>query len=301
MSRNKIPVIVIAGPTSSGKSDLAIQLARRFDGEIISADSRQVYQGMDIGTGKVTTTEQKMVRHWLLDVASPKRQYTVAQWKKAAQSAIADITRRGKIPIICGGTGFWIDALVYNQNLPEVKPNTKLRAKLGKLSAEQLFAKLLKLDPRRAHNIDPHNPRRLIRAVEIVLTTGEPVPTTGMIYHTSPSDVLYLAITRPFPELKKRITQRLDIRLTQGMITEIKRLRASGISWKRLESFGLEYRWVSRFLQKKISRTDMGNTLLHDIVGYSKRQLTWLRRNNNVIWITRPTQAKHLVKKWLKA
>src|SRR5688572_10823584 len=128
MSTGKKPsVIVVAGPTASGKSDLALKLAQKFNGEIISADSRQVYRGMDIGTGKVSKREQKLVRHWLIDVVSPLRQYSVAHWKKAAQKAITNITRRGKTPIICGGTAFWIDALVYDMALPNVQPNLQLR------------------------------------------------------------------------------------------------------------------------------------------------------------------------------
>ena len=132
MSKPKI--IVIAGPTASGKSDIAIQLAKKCNGEIISADSRQVYRGMDIGAGKVTKREQRLARHWLLDIASPTRQYTVVHFQRDGRKAIADILRRGKLPIICGGTGFWIDALAYNLAIPNVKPNRVLRAKLQKLN-----------------------------------------------------------------------------------------------------------------------------------------------------------------------
>ncbi|MEK7600818.1 MAG: tRNA (adenosine(37)-N6)-dimethylallyltransferase MiaA [Patescibacteria group bacterium] len=284
-AQDKPKLIVIAGPTASGKSDLAIHLARTLNGEIISADSRQVYKGMDIGTGKVTKREQKLARHWLLNIASPMRQYTVAHFVRDATKAIRDIAKRGKVPIICGGTGFWIDALVYGTSIPNVKPDSQLRAKLQKLSAPQLFTKLQKLDPARASSIDRHNPVRLIRALEIVMKTGRPVPQQSA---TMPYGVLYLCVSRNTEELQARIKKRLDARLHQGMIAEVQRLHTQGVSWKKLESFGLEYRWVARLLQKKITRTEMRTALLHDIIAYAKRQLTWWRRNKEVRWITPP-------------
>jgi tRNA dimethylallyltransferase len=293
MTTRKQPrILVVAGPTASGKSNLAIRLARGFNGEIVSADSRQVYRGMDIGTGKVTRREQRLARHWLLDVASPTRQYTVARFKRDAQHAIADIVRRGKLPIICGGTGFWIDALVYDLRLPDVKPDAKLRAQLRALPAAQLFARLRKVDPARAATIDRHNPVRLIRALEIVLTTGRPVPAAA---NGSPYEPLYLGVSRPLPELKERIKKRLDARLKSGMVAEVRRLRTSGVSWKRLESFGLEYRWVARFLQGRLTRAAMRDALLRDIIAYAKRQLTWWRKNSDIRWVSDVAQASRLV------
>lgn len=280
---------------------MAIALARTLNGEIISADSRQVYRGMDIGTGKVTKREQKLARHWLLDIASPKRQYSVAQWKHAAQRAIADIIGRGKTPIICGGTGFWIDSLIYQTDIPDVKPNPKLRAKLAQQTADELFARLKKLDPIRAAHIDRHNPVRLIRALEIVMATGKPVPRT-MIYH-SPYDVLYLGISVSQKILNQRIEQRLDARLKAGMIREIENLHASGVSWKRLESFGLEYRFVARYLQhsrgstsgrKRSSLNSMRDQLLRAIIQYSKRQRTWWRKNPDIKWVASLTESMRL-------
>jgi tRNA dimethylallyltransferase len=210
----------------------------------------------------------------------------VAQWKRSAQRAIANIVRRGKIPIVCGGTGFWIDTLVYDAVLPDVKPNPKLRAKLQKLTPSQLFAKLKHLDPIRASKIDQHNPVRLIRALEIIITTGKPVPSrSARSSEAGQYHVLYLGISVPQKKLNQRIEKRLDARLKAGMIKEIKNLHASGISWKRLESFGLEYRFVARYLQGKISNQQMRASLLSDIIRYSKRQLTWWRRNKNIVWI----------------
>src|SRR3989344_1677449 len=173
---SKPKIIVILGQTASGKSELAVKLAKKINGEIISADSRQVYKGLNIGSGKITKKEMRGIRHHLLDVTNPKRTFTVSQYQKLAKKAIQKILNKGKTPIICGGTGLYIDALIYDYYLPEVAPQLKLRKKLEKLSTEELFKKLQKLDFHRAKNIDKNNRRRLIRALEIVLITGKTVP-----------------------------------------------------------------------------------------------------------------------------
>jgi tRNA dimethylallyltransferase len=281
----KIKIIAIVGPTASGKSGLAIQMAKHLNGEIISADSRQVYRGMDIGTGKVTKNEQKIVPHHLIDVANPNEQFTVSKFKKLAEKMIIDIVKRGKLPIICGGTGLYIDTLLHDMDFPNVPPNHKLRAKLEKQSAEQLFKKLYKLDPRRASNIDAKNKRRLIRALEIIKATGNIIP---QIQTTSKYDVIWYGITWPREVLNKRIRYRLDKRFKKGMINEVKKLHKSGVSWKRLYDFGLEYRWISLYLQNKITLQEMKDNLYHAIVQYSKRQMTWFKRNKNIHWITPP-------------
>ncbi|MDP2967519.1 MAG: tRNA (adenosine(37)-N6)-dimethylallyltransferase MiaA, partial [bacterium] len=169
-------LIVILGPTASGKSELAVRLAKKFNGEVISADSRQVYKGMDIGTGKITKKEMQNIPHHLLNVTSPKRRFTVAQYRKLALKAIDKIFKKGKIPILCGGTGFYIQAVVDGIVIPEVKPDWRLRSNLEQLSTEELFNRLKKLDPKRAKTIDKKNRRRLIRALEIVIKTKKPVP-----------------------------------------------------------------------------------------------------------------------------
>jgi len=186
----KQKVLIILGPTASGKSDLAVQLAKKFKGEVISADSRQVYKGLDIGTGKITKKEMRGVPHHLLDVANPKKYFSVSDYKKLALLSLRYIETKKKLPIICGGTGFYIDALIGKINLPEVPPNKALRKKLEKLSAEKLYKMLLKKDSRRAKEIDPRNKVRVIRALEIVETLGK-VP-----HFTSPLD--------PSPRRKER-------------------------------------------------------------------------------------------------
>jgi len=292
--KNKI--IVILGPTASGKSTLAVKIAKKFGGEIISADSRQVYNGMDIGTGKVTKKEMAKIPHHLLDVASPKKQFTVAQYKKLSEKAIKKIHSHGKIPIICGGTGFYIQTITDNIAIPKVKPDAKLRAELEKKSAKELFNRLKKLDPRRAKNIDKNNRRRLIRALEIVIKSGKKIP----ILKSEPKcEALIIGIKHNSKELKELIKTRLFKRLKQGMVKEIINLKKSGLSWKRLEDFGLEYRYVAYYLQNKLSYNEMVGKLQKEIEHYAKRQMTWFKKDKRIRWITDLRQATKLIKEFL--
>ncbi len=311
-------ILVIVGPTSSGKSELAVKLAKRFKGEIISADSRQVYRDMNLGTGKVEGKWKfcknrgrgfyktkvyvyKNTPHYLIDFANPKKQYSVSQFQKQAKKTIADIFKRGRLPIICGGTGHFIDAVVYNQNLPEVPPNPTLRKELDKQSNEQLLEYLKQLDPDRASVIDWHNKRRLIRALEIIITTGKPVPPVGAdTIRPLQYDVLWLGINLPQDDLYKKIDKRLKQRLKAGMIKEVQKLRKQGLSWKRLDDFGLEYRYISLYLQKKLSYDEMFTQLSYAIKHYSKRQLTWWKRNKEINWISNYKQAAGTVAKFFK-
>jgi tRNA dimethylallyltransferase len=361
----RLRIITVIGPTASGKSELAVQLAKRFNGEIISCDSRQIYKGMDIGTGKVaghwaippsplargdvlSASERqrgrsysnkivyvyKSVPHHLIDFQNPSRQYSVARFQRDAKKIIADILKRGHLPILCGGTMHWVDAVVYNQPLPDVKPNLKLRARLEKQSADVLFKRLVNLDPARAASIDKFNKRRLIRALEIVITTGRPVPLLpwrGEMsrIHLSDREVddggysaLLIGTNLPQKTLYKKIDKRLKERLKHGMIQEVKNLHlgspsplargdvlsaserqrgGKALSWKKLESFGLEYKFVSLFLQKKISEDELFTQLSFAIKHYAKRQMTWWKRNKEIIWI-KPDIAKaaKLTKKFLE-
>jgi len=292
--KNKI--IVILGPTASGKTGLSIKLAKKFHGEIISADSRQLYKGMDIGTGKVTKKEMAKIPHYLLDVANPKKQFTVAQYKRLAERAIKKIIANKKIPIICGGTGFYIQTITDNTTIPEVKPDAKLRAELEKKSAKELFNRLKKLDPRRAKNIDKNNRRRLIRALEIVIKSGKKIP----ILKSEPKcEALIIGIKHNSKELKELIKTRLFKRLKQGMVKEIINLKKSGLSWKRLEDFGLEYRYVAYYLQNKLSYNEMVGKLQKEIEHYAKRQMTWFKKDKRIRWITDLRQATKLIKEFL--
>ena len=274
-------LIVIVGPTASGKSDLGVAIARRFGGEVISADSRQVYQGLDIGSGKITKREMHRVPHHLLDVASPKRTFTVAQYQKLATKATEQIWRRGKVAILVGGTGFYIQAVVDGLILPVVPPNQELRKKLNTKTPAELFKLLKKLDPKRAGEIDRHNPRRLIRAIEIAQALGR-VPDLQV--KPLGAKILMIGLNPNLADLKKKINVRLAKRLKQGMLAEVKKLRASGLSWHKLEDFALEYRYLAQYLQGKISRPEMIEKLEREIYHYAKRQFTWFKRDKRIIW-----------------
>lgn len=282
--KKKQKVIVIVGPTSSGKSASAVRLARTVNGEVISADSRQVYRGLDIGTGKITKREMKGVRHHLLDVASPKTQFTAHDFLVQARKALNEITERGHVPIIAGGTGFYVDALVGRIALPEVAANTKLRARLEKKSVAELFGMLKRADPARAKTIEPHNKRRLIRALEIAKSIGR-VPAPSKNRRFPYMEVLWFGIDAPRHELDKKIKVRLAARLKQGMIAEARRLHKSGLSYKRMEELGLEYRALARFLQGKTTRTEVEAELFRDIRRYAKRQITYWKRNKDIRWL----------------
>ncbi len=316
----KPKLLVIVGPTASGKSALAVKLARKLDGEIISADSRQVYRGLDLGTGKITKKEMRGVRHHLLDVADPKRRFDVHQYKKSAGKAVDDIVSRGKIPIICGGTGLYIDALVGTIELPPVGPDAKLRKRLSKMSLDELQAMLKRIDRRRwqvinANPSDRKNARRLIRAIEIasMAIAGGRHSSDAPLYSTKvasarhsrqPYKAYFIGIKIRPEELRKRIRARLLRRLKAGMIAEVRRLHAptsvsrlhapaagKGLSWARMEELGLEYRYISRYLRGLISKEVMIERLNAATWQYARRQMTWFRRNGKIRWVSASNHA----------
>jgi tRNA dimethylallyltransferase len=290
-------LIAIVGQTATGKSSLGIALARKLRGTIVSADSRQVYRGLDIGSGKVTKQEQRLAPHVLLDVANPRRSYTVANYIRDARRAIKKIFVAKRVPIVVGGTGFWIDALLSGTNLPAVRPNPALRKKLSKQTAAQLFRRLQRLDPKRAEAIDRHNPVRLIRALEIVLTTKKPVPIAKP---DEPYNVLWLGLRLPPKKLRVAIHTRLQRRMRAGLVAEVRELLASGVPAQRLLDLGLEYRFVTKYLQNKLGRNEMLRQLETAIVQYAKRQKTWFKRNPKIHWIKNTQQATKLSRGFLK-
>lgn len=274
--KKKPRMIVVCGPTATGKTALGIQLAKRHDGEVISADSRQVYRGLDIGTAKVTREEMGGIPHHMIDVADPKEVYSVAEFKKEAQRVIADIHAQGKLPIIVGGSGQYIDAILYDQSFPTVPPNKALRKKLEQLDTIQLFARIVELDKDRAKTIDKNNRVRLIRAVEIAETLGY-IPKLTKNTSSYTLKIIYLDL--PNDELMQRIHDRNVQRLENGLIEEVKQLHADGLSWERMHALGLEYRYVAAFLQGQIaSKEKLLETLDLKIRQFAKRQRTWFRK-----------------------
>ncbi|MDP3955495.1 MAG: tRNA (adenosine(37)-N6)-dimethylallyltransferase MiaA [bacterium] len=278
MAQQKI--LVIIGPTASGKSDLGVKLAKKLKGEIISADSRQVYKGLDIGTGKITKKEMRGILHHLLDVANPKKQFTVSDYKRLAEEALQYIVKNSKLPIIVGGTGFYIDVLTGAVLIPEVGPDKKFRKRLNKKTTEELFKLLQKKDVKRAKAIGPHNKVRLIRALEIIKTLGK-IPKND--YRQPPANFIFIGL-KP-NNLEKRIYQRLIKRLT-GMIREGKKLHEQGLTYKRMHELGLEYRYVGMYLQGKITKKETVDKLYVEIKHYAKRQMTWFKRNKKIRWFT---------------
>lgn len=290
-------IIVVMGPTASGKTSLSIKLARKFNGEIISADSRQVYKGMNVGTGKATKKEMQGIKHYLLDVASPKKIFSVARYQRLALQALHSIFKGNKTPIIVGGTGFYIDALLYNYTLPPVKPNPALRKNLEKKSTQKLFELLKEKDLKTAQRIDKNNPRRLIRALEIVISTKKPIPALNK---KEQYNALKIGIILSQQELKKRIKKRLHQRIKIGMIQEVKKLHSNGVSWKRLDNFGLEYRYITRYLQGLLTKKEMLEILEKEIERYAKRQMTWFKRDKDIKWISNLEQANKLAEQFLQ-
>ncbi len=277
-------VIVILGQTATGKSDLAVKIAKKIDGEIISADSRQVYKSLDIGTGKITKKEMKGVPHHLLGVVIPKKKFTVSEYQKLAISAIAEIIKKGKIPIICGGTGFYVDAVTKGVVFPEVPPNLKLRKGLEKKTAPELFKMLRKIDKIRAKTIDQKNKVRLIRAIEIAKALGK-VPKIKQ----TKSEYRFIKVGLYLPEnlLKNKIEKRVKQMFKAGLLNEIKKLKKSGVSDRRLRELGFEY--YNPTPEKVITET----------IKYSKRQMTWFKRDKKIKWFV-PDEHKK-IEKYLKA
>lgn len=270
-SKNKIKIYVVIGPTAVGKSDYAVDLAKKINGEVISADSRQVYKGLDVATGKITKKEMCGIPHFLLDVANPKKQFSVSVYVRLASKKIEEIHKRGHVPIVCGGTGFYVDTLIGKRGFSEVEPNKELRNKLVGKSPEELFKILCKLDPKFAEKIDRHNPVRLLRAIEIAEELGsvpEVIPKENY-------DVETIYLDLPDEELKKRIELRTKLRFKRGMIAEAKRLHQGGLSYRRMNELGLEYRFLAEFLRGKIDRKELEEKIVKGNWDYVGRQRTW--------------------------
>lgn len=279
-------IIAIVGQTATGKSDFAVEAAKAlaisgFKAEIISADSRQVYKGLDLGTGKITKREMRGVPHHLIDVANTKRQFSVSDYKSLAEKKITQIFIRGNVPIVCGGSGFYIEALISGAEFPDVQPNKKLRAVLEKRTAKELFRMLTEHDKKRASSIDPNNKVRLIRAIEIAKYIGN-VPA---VKKQPQWQTLKIGFILPRDVLKEKIRSRLQRRIKAGMLREAKLLHERGLSWKRMESLGLEYRYQARYLKGVITKEEMVDQLAGEIFKYAKRQATWFKRDKSIVWI----------------
>lgn len=326
-------LIVILGPTASGKTDLSLKLARRFNGEIVSADSRQIYRGMNIGTGKIEADKRglqrgftrivaKGVPHYMIDIVDPDQEFTLADYKKMALAAIRDILKRGKVPFLVGGTGLYIQAVVDNLVIPKVPPNKKLRAQfekelrianlryhkhcdrniygvnVKKKVVERWFKKLLKLDPEAIHVVDSKNPRRIIRAIEVCLATHQPF--SKLREKGEPLfDVLQIGINVARSVLYKRIDQRVDKMIKEGLIEETKRL---------LEKYdpslpsmsGIGYKEIGDYLRGEISIREAVEQIKYRTHAYARRQLTWFRRDQRIKWVKSYKEAEKIITEWIR-
>ena len=279
MSTSLPKLIAVVGTNASGKSSLAINLAKCLDGEIISADSRQVYRGLDLGSGKVSPEEMQGVRHHLLDVCDPGTFFTMADFQHLAYRAIDDVLSRGHVPILAGGTGLYVDAVCDGYVLSDIEPDLSYRRELEQLSTAQLYGMLQEAVPDTA--IDPQNRNRVMRALE-KMHDGDTLPAQKCPRY----DVLRLGVTWDRPTLCARIDERLTRRVEQGMIEEVDGLLKSGVSPDFLYRLGLEYRLISQYLLGNFdSRDTMLEELSRAIKRFAKRQMTWFRRDARIHWL----------------
>ncbi len=292
----KPKIIAIIGPNASGKSALGIYLAQKIQGEIISADSRQVYTAFNITAGKISKKEQSVVPHHLLQGASLRRIFSVSDYVKRARRAIAIIEKKNAVPIVVGGTGLYIDALLGRIVLPNVSPNDVLRARLEKKSAAELYTLLKNKDARRAKTIEPHHKRRLIRALEIAEALGKnPKPTSEKKYK-----ILWLGLNPDERVLRKKIHKRILIRFKQSLVAEAKQLHMRGLSYRRMEELGFEYRLLAHLLRGNITRRECMEALERASMHYAKRQTRWFSRNAEIVWIKNKLEALRYAKKFLQ-
>ena len=291
MRHNKL--ITILGPTASGKSDLAVKLCKKFDGEIISADSRQIYKEMNIGTAKITKEEMSNIPHYMIDIVKPDNNFTLAQFQKKTIKIIKDIQRRNKLPFLVGGTGLYIQSIVDNLKIPETKPNKKLRNRLEKLTNQELINKLKKLDPQALKIIDIKNKRRLIRALEICLLTKKPFSEQRK-KNKPIFDILQIGLKLDTRNLEQKISQRTKKMIRSGLIEENKKLLKKYGS-KPYSMSGIGYQEVILYLKNKITLEEVKELIKIHTRQYAKRQITWFKRDKKIKWIKNYSQAEKLI------
>ena len=286
----KTPLLIVAGPTATGKSDSAVELALRMNGEVISADSMQVYRGMDIGSAKVTVGEMRGVPHHLIDCADPSENWNVVRFQKEARRAVQDIASKGRLPILCGGTGFYIQALLYDIDFTQMEENTPLRDRLSALAAEKgpeaVHALLLEKDPASAAAIHPNNLKRVIRAIEFMEESGGSIAAHNLQQRERESAYrsVFFVLTMDRARLYERIDRRVDIMMERGLVEEVARLRAMGIQRDSTSMQGIGYKQVYGYLDGEYDLEEAVRLIKRDTRHFAKRQLTWFKREKDVIW-----------------
>ena len=288
---SQIPLLIIAGPTASGKSASAVELARRMNGEVISADSMQVYRGMDIGSAKVTPEEMQGVPHHLIDCVDPWETWNVVRFQEEARKAVHTVAKSGKLPILCGGTGFYIQALLYDVDFTQMEENTPLRERLAAIADAQgpevVHQMLKERDPASAAAIHPNNIKRVIRALEFIEESGQSIAAhnTEQRGKASAYRSVFLVLTMDRKKLYERIDRRVDRMMEAGLLAEVARLRDAGIPRDSTAMQGIGYKQIYGYLEGDYDLAEAVRLTKRDSRRFAKRQLTWFRREKDVIWV----------------
>lgn len=288
------PLVVLTGPTAVGKTELSIALAKKIGGEIISADSMQVYRHMDIGSAKIRPDEMQGVPHYLIDTFSPDEEFHVVKFQEYAKRYIKEILARGNVPILVGGTGFYIQAVLYDIDFTESKENSKLRIQLEQFAkeqgAEKLHERLAAVDPKAAEEIHPNNIKRMIRAIEFFEQTGEKISRHNEEERQkqSPYNSAYFVLNEERQVLYQRIEKRVDKMMEQGLVEEVTKLKEMGYTKNMTSMQGLGYKEILDALDENITLEEAVYRMKRDTRHFAKRQLTWFKRERDVIWIDKP-------------
>lgn len=291
MTDTALPLVILTGPTAVGKSELSLSLAKAIDGEIISADSMQVYRGMDVGSAKLMPSEQQGVPHHLLDILDPEEEFNVVLFQRLAAQAVRDICQRGHIPIVTGGTGFYIQALLYDIDFTENDEDTSFRSGLEDLAASEgadvLYQRLLAVDPKACETIHKNNVKRVIRALEFYEKTGQRISehNESQRQNQSPYRFAYFVLNDERSALYSRIDRRVDQMLENGLEAEVRRLAAQGCTKDLVSMQGLGYKEMLAYLNGELSLEEAVYIIKRDTRHFAKRQLTWFRRERDVIWL----------------
>ncbi len=291
METTKRPLVILTGPTAAGKTALSIALAKAIGGEIISADSMQVYRHMDIGSAKITPEEMEGIPHYLIDVLEPDQEFNVVVFQELAKQAAAEIYSRGHIPIVAGGTGFYIQALVYDIDFTENDEDTAFRRTLEEQAkregAEALYERLRAVDPESCESIHAHNIKRVIRAIEFYEKTGKKISEHNreQRQNDSPYNFAYFVLNDDREQIYERINGRVDLMMAQGLVEEVRALRESGCRKEMVSMQGLGYKELLSYLEGETSMEEAVYLIKRDTRHFAKRQLTWFRREKEVIWV----------------
>jgi tRNA dimethylallyltransferase len=272
----RLPLLVIAGPTAAGKTALSLALAARFDGEIVSADSRLFYRGMDIGTAKPSASERAAVPHHLIDIRDPDETVTLGEYQQLAYEAVAAVRQRGRLPLLVGGTGQYVRAVIEGWGIPRVPPQRRLRAALERLGARELYRWLRQLDAAAARKIHPNNVRRVIRALEVTLVSGRPISELQR-RRPLPYDTLIVGLDADRESLYQRIDDRVDAMMAAGLLAEVQTLHAAGYSWRLPAMSGLGYQQLGQYLRGELALEEAVERIKYETHRFVRQQYTWFR------------------------